>query len=201
MPAFNSTPAPDLTPWGKADTATERLPGVFQVTTPSHGGFILYDERQAAMPDALRLDAPAYEEDVNWSLAVIAFAEELAAAGDHLTKIEIDLAHQTARNWMPDRYAAFTGKPVEPRDSYILRAILAYEALIGEIVVVSAFGDWADWVPAGKTGVIGRKLASVNHLGHPTYEGPEHRALVEATRYKASASPNSFAAISAEIMP
>jgi len=197
MPAFNSTPAPDLTPWGQADTAIERLPGVFQVTTPSHGGFILSDERQAAMPDALRLDTPAYEEDVNWSLVVVAFSAELKAAGDHLAKFEIDLAHQTARNWMPDRYAAFTGKPVEPHDSYILRTIHAHMALIGEIVVVSAFGDWADWVPAGKTGVIGRKLASVNHLGHPTYEGREHRALVDAARYQASASPNSFAAIGA----
>lgn len=201
MPAFTSTPAPDLTPWGPAETATERLPGVFQVTTPSHGGFILSEERQAAMPEALRLAGTAYEEDVDWSLVVIAFASELKAAGDHLTGFEIDLAHQTARNWRPDRYAAFTGKPVEPRDSYILRSIRTHEALIGEIVVVSAFGDWANWVPKGKTGVIGRKLASVDHLGHPTYEGPEHRALVDTARYKASASPHGFVAIGAEIMP
>lgn len=199
MPAFTSTPTPELTPWGHADTATERLPGLFQVTTPSHGGFILSDERQAAMPETLRLDATAYEEDVDWSLVVIAFADELATAGDHLTGFEIDLAHQTARNWRPDRYAAFTGKPVEPRDSYVLRSIRAHEAVMGEIIVVSAFGDWAEWVPKGKTGVIGRTLASVDHLGHPTYEGPEHRALVDAARYKASASPNSFSALGAEI--
>ena len=74
MPDFASTPAPVHTLWDTPDMATQRLPGVWWVTTPSHGGFVLSDERQAAMPEALRLDSIYYEEDVNWSLVVIGFA-------------------------------------------------------------------------------------------------------------------------------
>lgn len=68
MPAFASTPAPVHTLWDTPDMATQRLPGVWWVKTPSHGGFVLSDERQAAMPEALRLDSIYYEEDVNWTL-------------------------------------------------------------------------------------------------------------------------------------
>lgn len=200
MLAFTSTPAPVMTLWGTPDTSDQRLPGLWHVTTPSHGGFVLSDERQAAMPASLRLDGIYYGEDVNWSLVVLAFATELQNAGDPLFAIELDLAHQTARNWHPDRYAAFTGKAVEPRDSYVLRSIRAHEALIGEVVVKAAFGDWAEWVPAGKVGVIGMRLATVNHLGHPSYEGPEIRALADAERYDAGKAPNGFTAIGAEVI-
>lgn len=198
MPAFTSTPAPVVTLWGTPDTTDQRLPGLWHVTTPSHGGFVLSDERQAAMPASLRLDDVFYEEDVNWSLVVLAFEGELRATADPLFAMELDLAHQTARNWCPDRYAAFTGKAVEPRDSYILRSIRAYEALIGQVVVKAAFGDWAEWVPAGKVGLIGQRLAGVDHLGHPSYEGPDVRGMCDAARYDAAASPNSFTAIGAE---
>ena len=56
MPAFASTPAPVHTLWDTPDMATQRLPGIWWVKTPSHGGFVLSDERQAAMPEALRLE-------------------------------------------------------------------------------------------------------------------------------------------------
>lgn len=137
MPAFASSPAPAMTLWGAPDTTNERLPGLWHVTTPSHGGFVLSDERQAAMPDCLRRDDPFYEEDVDWSLVVLAFADEFRRAGDKLFDLEFDLARQTARNWRPGRYASFTGETVEPHDSYVLRRQQAYVDRIGEIVVVS----------------------------------------------------------------
>ena len=198
MPTFTSTPAPVMTIWDAPVTANQRLPGIWHVTTASHGGFILSEERQAAMPEALRLDGTSYEEDVNWSLVVLAFQDELGAASDSTFAIKADLAHQIARSWLPDRYTAFTGTPVEPRESFVLQRRAAYEANIGKIVVVSAFGDWADWVPAGKVGVIGRRLRSVNHLGNATYEGADSRALVDADRYSSSAIVNAFDAIGAE---
>ena len=88
MPAFASSPAPAMTLWGAPDTTDERLPGLWHVTTPSHGGFVLSDERQAAMPDCLRRDDPFYEEDVDWSLVVLAFAHEFRCVEDNFTFIE-----------------------------------------------------------------------------------------------------------------
>ncbi len=67
MTRFTTCPAPVSTLWGKPDTAVQILPGIWEVTTPSHGGFVLSDERQAAMPDELRLDGVFYEEDCDWA--------------------------------------------------------------------------------------------------------------------------------------
>ena len=44
------------------------------------GGFVLSNERQAAVPDALRLEMKSYEEDVDWSLVIYAFTTELRRA-------------------------------------------------------------------------------------------------------------------------
>jgi hypothetical protein len=96
---FHLDPAPVHTLWDTPDTAIQRLPGIWWVTTPSHGGFVLSDERQAAMPEALRLDSIYYEEDVNWSLVIVGLEAEFAALKDLLFDIERDLAHQTARHW------------------------------------------------------------------------------------------------------
>jgi hypothetical protein len=57
MPKFNPTETPRETLWGAPQTATQLLPGIWEVHTASHGGMILSDERQAAMPAALRLDS------------------------------------------------------------------------------------------------------------------------------------------------
>lgn len=200
MPAFASSPAPAMTLWGTPDTSNERIPGVWHVTTPSHGGFVLSDERQAAMPACLRRDDPFYEEDVDWSLVTLAFAEEFRRAGDRLFDLEFDLARQTARNWRPDRYASFTGEMVEPHDSYVLRRQQAYADRIGEVVVVSASGDWADWVPAGKVGVVGQRLAGVNHLGQPRYEGGYVKGLCDAARYDSRELVNSFPSLGVELI-
>lgn len=200
MPAFASTPAPVMTPWATPDTADERLPGIWHVTTPSHGGFVLSEERQAAMPASLRRDDLFYEEDVDWSLVMLAFADELRRADDELFDLEFDLARQTARNWRPDRYTAFTGEAVEPRDSYVLRRQAAYAEQVGNIVVVSASGDWAAWVPAGKVGVVGQRLEGVNHLGQPRFEGAHMKGLCDAARYDSSRIVNSFAALDVELI-
>ena len=201
MPAFTSTPAPVHTLWDTPDTAIQRLPGVWFVTTPSHGGFVLSDERQAAMPDALRLDSIYYEEDVNWSLVVVGFETEFAALKDPLFDIERDLAHQTARHWRPMQHSAFTGEVISPSDSYVLKKVTLYEAAIGEIGVRSASGDWADWVPKGKVGVTGQRITGCDHLGFAQYEGPDFKGLCDAARYDSSRPVNTFAALDVELVP
>ncbi len=179
-------PHPQHSIWGAIQAAEQILPGVWQVHTASHGGFILSDSRQAAMPASLRLDGTSYEEDADYALVVLGFEAEFTGLGG-AEALMVRNAHDTSRNWHPDRYAVFTGKPVEPRDSHVLKLRDAFAARIGRNVVVAAFGSWADWVPEGKTGVIARRLASVDQLARPRYEGEDQRALVDAARYDARA--------------
>ena len=200
MPDFHSIPRPITSKWGSVDHATELLPGIWEVSTPSHGGLVLSERRQAAMPEPLRLDDGEYEEDVLWSLIVLGFEAEFARARRAAAAAFVQLAHDTARNWQPDRYAAFTGKPVATRDSPVRLQREAFAAAIGELVVVSAFGSWADWVPEGKVGLVGRKLEALDHLARPTYSGEGVQALVDKDRYDSSRGVNSFAAIGAEII-
>ncbi|MBA3895822.1 MAG: hypothetical protein H0X36_01505 [Sphingomonadaceae bacterium] len=165
-------------------SAEQILPGVWYVTTASHGGFILSDERQAAMPASLALTDPLYVEDADYALAVLAFEAEFRVKGG-ADAIMASNAHDTVRNWYPDRYAAFTGQPVTPRTSHVLDLRDAYAERIGRDVVVAAFGPWADWVPDGKTGVIARRLISVDQLARPRYADEDQRAMVDAARYEA----------------
>lgn len=197
MPIFASTPEPHDSLWGAPQTADQALPGIWSVETASHGGFILSDPRQAAMPAALRLDTRFYEEDCDWALAVLAFEREFAAAKQTLAGW-VQLAHDTVRTWRPDAYAAFTGKPVAPSQSHILKEREAYRQRIGQVVVRSAFGSWAQWVPDGRTGVVGYVLEGVDHLAHPRFAAEAHWALCDAEIYRARSGPVSFAEIGAE---
>lgn len=200
MPAFASTPAPVTTLWDTPEMATQRLPGIWSVTTSSHGGFVLSNERQAAMPEALRLADIYYEKHVNWSLVIIAFEAEFAALKDPLFDLERDLAHQTARHWQPLPYGAFTGQAITPSDSYVLKKVALYQAAIGEISVKSAWGNWADWVPQGKVGVTGERIAGCDHLGFARYEGPEFKGLCDAARYDSGRLLNTFAELGVELL-
>src|SRR3546814_9208485 len=112
------------------------------------------------MPGALRLEGIHYEEDVDWSLVYLAFEAELKLLRRPGMAASLQLAHDIARNWHPRRYGDFTGIAVAPRDSYVMRRRAAYQAVIGEIVVTAAFGTHEAWVPAGKTGLLGRRVAS-----------------------------------------
>jgi hypothetical protein len=85
MQPFQSTPRPTHTPWGNADEAEQIAPGIWRVSTPSHGGFILSAERRAAMPAYLRAiptfaGGPNYEEDCDWSIVAMSFPEEFSHA-------------------------------------------------------------------------------------------------------------------------
>ena len=93
------------------------------------------------------------------------------------------LAHDIARNWLPEAYAAFTGNAVPARDSHVIQRRAAYEAAIGSYVSTAAYGDWADWVPASKVGVVFRKVTGVDALGFADYAPGQIHGLVDKERY------------------
>jgi len=200
MPAFASTPAPVHTLWDTPEMATQRLAGIWSVRTRSHGGFVLSDERQAAMPEPLRLDSIYYEKHIDWTLVILAFEAEFAALKDQHFDLERGLAHQTARHWRPERYGKFTGQVITPSDSYVLKKVESIKAAIGEIGVRSASGDWADWVPSGKVGVYGQRIIGCDHLGFTQYDGPDFKGLCDAARYDSGRPVNTFAALGVEML-
>jgi len=170
---------------------------VWEVHTASHGGIVLSEERQAAMPAALRLADPFYEEDVDWCLAIVAFEAEYRASGRRCAALLADNARSSLRAWHPDRFTAYTGEAVPEDASPVLQRRAAYTALIGEFVVTSASGDWADWVPKGKVGVVARRVTGVDALGFARYaNGETIQGLVDKDAYNSSAI-NGFDAIGA----
>lgn len=182
--SFPSSPRPTISPWGKIQQADQIAPGIWSVICSDHGGILLSDLRQAAMPEALKLDEPVYEEDCDWALVVLGFEKELAGA-ETCSAGFLQLAHDTAKCWHPERYSKHTGSSVAENTSHILKTRQAYIDAIGEYCTTSAWGDWAEWVPEGKTGVIARKILAVNHLGRPTYAEDELCALIDKDVYAA----------------
>ena len=54
MTFFPNTARPASSPWGSIQQADRLAAGIWSVMTASHGGILLSDERQEAMPEALR---------------------------------------------------------------------------------------------------------------------------------------------------
>jgi hypothetical protein len=116
---------PRETPWGRADHITQIIPGIWHVSTPSHGGIWLSPERQAAVPDYMRSADAWYEEDCDWAVPFVVFERDIRshctdeytqytqkvfATGQHL---------DTLRNWRPDDYERFFAVHLGPGQSYI----------------------------------------------------------------------------------
>ena len=196
---FCQSSRPEFSAWGPIQSGTQLLPGVWKVSTASHGGLILSHERQEAMPEPLLRPDASYDEHIAWGQVFIAFEAEFRDAGLPLIDIEMQLAHDTVRTYHPLAYASFTGVAIEPRDSHVLRKIAAYKAVIGKHVVTAAWGDWADWVPSGKVGVEACIVSSVDHLGFASYDRvSEVRALADATLYRSGGDVVTLASLDAD---
>ena len=80
---FQDTPAPVTTPWGHRDMNCEALaPGIWSVTTDSHGGIVISEERRDAMPGWAARFRPfsgldtAFEEDLDWAVPCAVWPQE-----------------------------------------------------------------------------------------------------------------------------
>jgi hypothetical protein len=78
--SFAPLARPRSSPWGEIDHAKEVAPGIWCVTTPGHGGYLLSTERRLAMPDHLKnvytfAGANWFEEDCDWCIVALAYPD------------------------------------------------------------------------------------------------------------------------------
>lgn len=148
--------------WGPVETCQTIAPGIYRVTTRSHGGYILSDEQLAQMPPALRHpDENSFEEDCRWCLVVLAFPTLF-------TEKEHTVAGATCRNWFPDIWEAWTGVTLSPEESFKKKETLFYTQHQHDWIVVIARGDWHPAVPKGFVAV------QADYGGRPTTRKTTH---------------------------
>ncbi len=63
--------------WGTPDQCEELAAGIYQVSTPEHGGWLIDAAHNAKVPPELRNECGAYEEDCNWAIPAVLFKAEL----------------------------------------------------------------------------------------------------------------------------
>lgn len=130
-----------FTPWGAPQHMTTLADGIQSVSTGSHGGRKLSAERNAQMRDYMRNEDGWYEEDSEWAKVAVVFPDAFGA--------DVVTAYRTLRNWKPDAYERFTGRVLKPGDSYIRDQQTFRRDHANSLIVVSAYGAWASWVPQG----------------------------------------------------
>lgn len=87
------------TPWGIIDESQDIADGLASVTTSSHGGYVLSEERQAQMPAHLSLEHEFYEEDCAANLVQLAFPELFSV---NELKYSLAAANVYSSNSIPD---------------------------------------------------------------------------------------------------
>jgi hypothetical protein len=134
-----------LTPWGAPQHITKLAEGIQSVSTASHGGIRLSNERNEQIPEYMRNADGWYEEDEQWAKVAVVFPDAFPSA----TVVD---AYGTLKNWNPDAYEKFTGRTLQPGDSHIRDQQIFQREHANSLIVVSAYGSWASWVPKGFVG-------------------------------------------------
>jgi hypothetical protein len=160
-----------VTPWGPAQVAYKYAPGIINYSCAGHGGFHLSPTRNAQVHPAWSRPEGWYEEDCEYSIAVLSFP-------DAFHPDMVASAHESAKNWFPREYEAVTGGVVDAEESSVLRDEIFLAEHAHDYLTTAAWGDWADWVPKGKVGVTAK-------VGGRESAGEEKRFLVDAERYQA----------------
>lgn len=118
-------------------------------STPGHAWLILNNSEIERMPACAR--RPEYEEDVEWSIAILGLPE--LAKDERIFQGEpeevLRHAHQVCRDYYPDMYEKLTGEKATPENSLKRRENAFDEEHFKDLIVICAFGDWKEGVPEG----------------------------------------------------
>lgn len=141
---------PKSSPWGTVQSWKNIATGIDLATTSSHGGIKLSGSRQTRMPEAFKVKGGWYEEDVKLYFVVLAFP-------NCFEEKYTEIAHKMIKNYYPDNYAKWSGKPVSLEESLVLRQKKFAEENVNNYVTLAAFGSWHENVPQGMVGVFAGK--------------------------------------------
>lgn len=179
------------TPWGVADHVKEYAEGIVFYGTPSHGGFKLDRQRNAAVPDYMRRAGGWYEEDCDW--AIVATVHPIAFKNDPKA---LEDARRSLCGWHPDEYERWYGVELQPGESRVKDERRFHVEHANDLLVLAAWGDWHDKVPAGMVGVVastggsrtaGREAHRYFLVPQDEYNDKERRRfsfIVDPTRYQ-----------------
>lgn len=114
MITFQHFSAPTYSPWGQPDRCVKLADGIWDISTPSHGGFYVSPERLATMPENwLNLSFNGqgrkgwFEEDVDWSMVALAFPDEWKAYhGEERGTELLEAAKNTFNYWIAKKETA-----------------------------------------------------------------------------------------------
>jgi hypothetical protein len=100
-------PTDTLTPWGMPDSLVDACPGVWFVSTSSHGGYYVDDSVLDRIPEAFRKatfcrDPNFYEQDCDWAIIALFFPEAFPAGAQPVARDMLASVH-------PDLYARHQG--------------------------------------------------------------------------------------------
>jgi len=112
------------TPWGRSDYEMEYADGVVFFGTPSHGGFRLSKKMNARIPEVFRNADGWYEEDCEYAKVSYflseCFPETFTAHDGEVKNAKAD-AERSLKSWNYKQWEAWTGREVDPAESYCKR--------------------------------------------------------------------------------
>ena len=118
---------PKTSPWGTVQQYTELIPGVWSVSTPSHGGIKVTPQFNAKIPDYAKTSiygAPHsgwYEEDVDWCIPYCFLEQDLNATRNIEVLAVLRERHyiRALKEYHPDIYEQWTGTVLAPGESRV----------------------------------------------------------------------------------
>lgn len=162
-----------MTPWGPSQSIKEVAPGIVWVDTAGHGGFKVDDDLNGQIPGYMRSPDGFYEEDVEWARVVVSFPGSFSAK-------DLAEARRTIMSWEPKIFERRFGIDIPKGQSYKKDEAIFLERHADDLIVRSAWGDWAEGVPKGMVGVYA--TTGGRGLGPGVEEG---YFLVPADEYEA----------------
>jgi hypothetical protein len=157
-------------PWGAIQHVTPIIDGVCFVSTASHGGVKLDRRRNAAIPSYMRRAGGWYEEDCDYSIPFVVFADEIPE--ENRAKAD---AKRTLAAWHPDEYERFFGETLKPGESYMKDERQFRNDHGHHWLGIAASGSWHATVPDGMVGVF---AVLGGRDKHGQYSGRPARSLL-----------------------
>jgi hypothetical protein len=107
------------TPWGLIDYVTQLAEGIWSVSTPGHGGFILDDAHAELIPESIKPvtgDNHYWEEDFDYIVPLLFFKPEIEPNLEHTDFSGWDTAEEILKKERPEWWCAIAKQIIKPTE-------------------------------------------------------------------------------------